>query len=342
MTRRNQVRPAHPRLWTRLFVALAAVTMLLGTAGCGLFGDSDDEASETGGTPEKTKIKVGIIPSTDVAPLMVAVQEGIFKQEGLDVEPVFLGGDGESMTSLLGGDVDVTFASYPVLVQAQQKGKVDVKIVADSSAATPDVAAVVVKADSPLRGPKDLEGKKIGVSATGSMADLAVMTGMKAAKADTSGIQWKVMNFPDMLPKLQTGELDAAFLVEPYVTVAQAQLGVWTVFQPLVGRLDGMGLTGYAAMQKTTQAYPKTMAAFQRGIVKANRLAGTPAGQDAIRKVLTAKANVEPSIAPVLHLPTYPITTDATRLQRVPDLMREFGLISQDFDIRPMILQNKS
>jgi NitT/TauT family transport system substrate-binding protein len=346
LTRRNHARIADSRLWQRILIALAAVTMLLGAAGCSLLGGSStsDAKADPASTVEKPKIKIGVIPSTDMAPLYLAEDKGIFKEQGLDVELVPVGSGGEAMTSLLGGDVDITFASYPLLVQAQQKGKgkVNIKIVADASAAKPDTAAVVVKGNSALRSPKDLQGKKIGVSSTGSMADLAVMAGMKAAKADTSGIQWKVMKSPDMLPKLQSGELDAAYLVEPFLTVAQAQLGVWTVYQPLTGRLDGIGLNGYAALDKTTSAYPKTMAAFQRAVLEAHRIAATPAGQDSIRKALMAKANVKPEIAPMLHLPAYPLTTDATRLQRVPDLMRSYGQIKKSFDIGPLILKSKS
>lgn len=318
--------------------------MLLGTAGCGLFDGSDEADGDSAAKVERPRIKIGIIPSTDVAPLYLAESEGYFAEEGLDPELVPLGGGGDAITSLLGGDVDVTFASYPLLIQAEQKGSgaVNLKIIADASAAKPDTAAVVVKADSPLRDPKDLQGKKIGVSSTGAMDDLAVMAGMKIAKADASGVQWKVMKTPDMLPKLQSGDIDAAFLVEPYVTVAQAQLGVWTVFQPFTGRLDGIGLNGYATLEKTAAAYPNTVAAFQRAVLKAHRAAATPAGQDAIRKALTKKVKVKPEIAPILHLPTYPLTTDVSRLQRVPDLMREFGLLKKSFDVRAMILQNKT
>jgi NitT/TauT family transport system substrate-binding protein len=332
------------RMLSRILVAFAAVVTLLGTAGCGLFGGSDEADGDAAGNVERSRIKIGIIPSTDVAPLYLAESEGYFAEEGLDPELVPLGGGGDSITSLLGGDVDFTFASYPLLVQAQQKGSgaVNIKIIADASAAKPDTAAVVVKADSPLRDPQDLQGKRIGVSSTGAMDDLAVMAGMKIAKADISGIQWKVMKTPDMLPRLQSGDIDAAFLVEPFVTVAQAQLGVWTVFQPLTGRLDGIGLNGYAALEKTATAYPNTVAAFQRAVLKAHRAAATPAGQDAIRKALMEKVNVSPDIAPILPLPTYPLTTDASRLQRVPDLMREFGLIKESFDVRPMILEYRA
>jgi NitT/TauT family transport system substrate-binding protein len=317
--------------------------MLLGTTGCGLFGGSSNEASgDTGGPVEKPKIKIGVIPSIGMAPLYLAVSKGYFKQEGLDAQLVPMPGDGGSMSSLLGGDVDFTFASYPLLVQAEQKGegRVKLEIVADAAAARPDMTAVVVKKDSPLRNAADLEDRTIAVPSTRSIADLAVMAGMKAARADTSGIKWKVMDSAAMLPKLQSGDIDAAFLVEPFLSVAQTQLGVWTVFQPTVGRLDGIGLDAYAALEKTTKAYPKTVAAFQRAVYKANRAAATPEGQNALRQELMSKIRIRPEIAALVHLPAYPLTTEPTRLQRVPDLMHEFGLLKQPFDIGPMILES--
>ncbi|OLR92767.1 hypothetical protein BJP25_21690 [Actinokineospora bangkokensis] len=323
-------------------LAAAATAVALAASGCGLLGGSDDAApaAAQGGGPEKPKVRVAVIPSTDMAPLWVAKSQGYFTEQGLDVELVVKGGGGDVITSLLGGDVDFAFASYPLLVQAQQKGRgaTNIKVVADASAAKPDTTAVVVAKDSPLRSPADLQGKRIAVTSTGSMADLAVMAGMKAAKADTSGIQWQQMKFPDMLPKLASGEVDAAFLVEPFLSVAQAQLGVFTVFQPMTGRLEGIALNGYAALEKTTQQNPRTVAAFQRAVEKAHREAATRTGDDAVRQALVQNAGVKAEIAPVLHLPDYPITTDATRLQRVPDLMQEFGLISERFDIKPMVL----
>jgi len=326
----------------RVFGAFAAIAVLLGTAGC--FGSSDDGPGSSGGEVEKANITVGIIPSIGMTPLYVAQDQGYFKEEGLNVKLVTLSGGGESMTGLLGGDVDFSFANYPMLVQAQQKGrgKVKVKIVADAVAAKPDLSAVVVKSDSPLRNPEDLEGRKIGVPDTGGMADLAVMSGMKAARADPSGVEWKKLSYQNMLPKLQGGDIDAAFLEEPYLSVAQAQLGVWTVLEPMAGRLDGIGLSGYAALEKTTQSYPNTVAAFQRAVLKAHRAATTPQGQNALNKALTEHIHILPEISAVLHLPAYPLTADPTRLQRVPDLMREFGQIKEPFDIKSMILKSKS
>lgn len=343
MVRTELSRVAARRSRQRVLGVIPAVAALLVVAGCGLFSEATSDSADDGAAAvEKARIKIAVIPSTDMAPLWVADQKGYFTDEGLDVEIVTLGGGNEVMPNLLEGTVDFAFASYPLLVRAQQQGKgaVDIKIVADASAARPDTTAVVVSKDSPLRSAADLEGKKIAVTSIGSMADLAVLAGMRAARADTSGIQWQVMKFPDMLPKLRTGEIDAAFLAEPFVSIAQAKFGVWTVFQPMVGQLEGIALNGYAALAPTTDKYPNTVAAFQRAMRTAHREAGTPEGEDAIRQALVHEANVEPGIAPVLHLPAYPLTTDPTRLQRVPDLLQEFGIITQRLDIKSMIVSS--
>jgi NitT/TauT family transport system substrate-binding protein len=341
LTRGVPARLTTSALSRRAFAALAATAVLLGTAGC--FGSDVGPGSANGGV-EKSDITVGIVPSIGMVPLYVALDQGYFKEEGLNVKLVTLSGGGESMTGLLGGDVDFSFANYPMLVQAQQKGqgKVKVKVVADAVAAKPDSSAVVVKKDSPLRNPEDLEGRKIAVPYTGSMADLAVMSGMKAARADPSGVEWRNLSYANMLPRLQGGDIDAAFLEEPFLSVAQAQLGVSTVLQPMAGRLDGIGLSGYAALEKTTKAYPNTVAAFQRAVQKAHRAVTTPQGQDALDKALTEEIHILPEISAVLHLPAYPLTADPARLQRVPDLMREFGQLKEPFDIKPMVLEAKS
>jgi NitT/TauT family transport system substrate-binding protein len=337
-------RLVRPRL-RRLFATMTSATTVLAlAAGCGLLGGSSDNQSSATGDVEKPKIKIAIIPATDMAPLWVAQKQGYFAEEGLEVEIVTKAGGGDVMTSLLGGDVDFAFASYPLVVQAQEKGRgaKNLKIVAEAAAATPENNAVVAKKDSPIRSEIDLQAKRIGVTSTGSIVDMAVMATLRSAKADFSKIDWRQMRFPDMLPKLQSGEIDAAFLVEPFITIAQSQLGVWIVSQPMTGPLDGMPLTGYLALESTTKDSPKTVAAFQRVIQKVHREAATQKGEDAIRQALIEFANVKSEIAPVVHLPAYPITTDPTRLQRVPDLMKEFGLIQNRFDIKPLIASSAS
>lgn len=335
------------RPWSRrLFLSTAAVAAVIAAdSGCSVLGGSPAGGQAVGnGALEKPKINVALIPCTDVGPLWLAKKNGYFSAEGLDVTLVNKPSGPDVISGVLGGDADFGFATYPVLVQAQLKtqGRTNLRVVADASAAKPDTTAVVVKKGSPLTRAEDLKGKRIAVTARGTMADLAVMAGLRAAKVDWSTVEWKQIGFADMLPKLEDGEIDAAFFAEPYVTIAQAQAGVTTVFQPLTGALDGIPLGGYMSTEQFTNNNPKTLAAFQRAIRRAAAEAATPQGDSEVKQTMVDNANVKPDIAPVIHLPTYPLTVDATRLQRVPDLMQQFGLIGQKFDIKPMVLPNVS
>jgi len=46
---------------------------------------------------------------------------------------------------------------------------------------------------------------------------------------------------------------------------------------------------------------------------------------------------VDKVIASMMALNTYPLGVDATRLQRVADVMQQFGLLKKHFDIRVML-----
>ena len=52
-------------------------------AGCG----GDDEASSGGGEGGVTKVKVGVLPIANAAPLYIARDQGFFKEEGIEIEP---------------------------------------------------------------------------------------------------------------------------------------------------------------------------------------------------------------------------------------------------------------
>ena len=80
-------------------------------AACG-----DDEESGGGGTAggsgaaEVTKVKVGVLPISNVAPLYVGMKQGFFKEEGLEIEPVPAQSGNEIVTAMVSGDLQ--FASW--------------------------------------------------------------------------------------------------------------------------------------------------------------------------------------------------------------------------------------
>ncbi|WP_324275495.1 hypothetical protein [Blastococcus brunescens] len=71
-------------------MSMAAALCTLSVAACG--GSSDEEGTPAAGgggdgAPETTELTVGVQPFAEVAALYVAVEEGLFDEEGLTVTP---------------------------------------------------------------------------------------------------------------------------------------------------------------------------------------------------------------------------------------------------------------
>lgn len=142
------------RSW-RALVAAAVAVVAIAAVGCG-----DDGAGASGG--EKT-VTLGIsttAPGGNMLQLPIAQAQQYFKQEGLTVEPVFLGTSGAVLQALASGKVDLGMSTPDIVLEAIDKGQ-QVKMVYNWTTKT--VTQIGVLPDSPIHSIGDLEGKTIGV-----------------------------------------------------------------------------------------------------------------------------------------------------------------------------------
>ena len=83
-------------------------------------------------------------------------------------------------------------------------------------------AALVVKADSPIKTPADFRGKKIATPQLGNTQDISCRAWLKAQgfKVTQTGGDVLVLPTanPDQLALFQKGDVDAVWTVEPWVT----------------------------------------------------------------------------------------------------------------------------
>ena len=80
---------------------------------------------------------------------------------------------------------------------------------------------------------------------------------------------------------------------------------------------------------------PRTVAAFQRAMTKAVRLAAanTPLVRQELPKFITT---MKPQIASVITLPAFNSTLTLARMQRVADVMIRLGALPANFDVKAM------
>ncbi|MFD1044718.1 ABC transporter substrate-binding protein [Kibdelosporangium lantanae] len=303
-------------MWRSPALPLAAVLFLL--CGCSLLGGGNDDASATDGRVEKPKIKVAVLPTVETAPLQLAIKNGYFRDAGLEVDVQIAPSGQRTVEGLLGGDFDISYSTYPAFFQAQAKGVGDLKLVTDNSSAAPNTATLMVPKGSPVKSMSDLSDKTIAVTAKGTLADLMVKDTMATNLANWRSVDWREMPFPDMQAALASGKVDAAMVVEPFVTAIGEATGASVLKDLAVGPLNDFPFTGYGATKKFVNENPRTVAVFQRGMERAANEAQDNRAN--IEPLLPEFAKVDKSMVTIVHLPGFRTKLDANRLHRVVDL----------------------
>jgi NitT/TauT family transport system substrate-binding protein len=306
------------------------------TTGCTALGSNASSSSGGNASVEKAKINVAIITTIDLAPFHLANKNGYFKQEGLDVAFSVNPTSPAALQKVISGEADIAFSSYVPVFTAQDKGAADFKIVADSVSASPNSNLIVTTPSSSVKSVKDLAGKKIGIPAPGTAADTMTKAVMRANGVDFSKVQWVLIPFTDMATALGKGDIDAAYMVEPFITNAAKSVGAVPVIDVASGPTEDFPIGGYASLAKFTSANPKTIAAFQRAMKKATDEA---ADRSKIQPMIVEFAKVDADTAALVTLPNFHSTLDPRRLQRVPDQLQEFSITTKRIDVTTMLAQ---
>jgi len=169
----------------------------------------------------KEEIKVGYLKATHHAPLFVAMEQGFYKKEGLNVKPVLFSGSGEIGSACVTGAIQVAYIGSSPSIGMMTRD-VPMNIVSGSAM---ESSAVVVPLNRPsdIKSVRDLRGKRIG-TIRAATADIVVRYKMLEAGIDPFK-DATVRNFThvqDILTGLEKGDLDCAILWEPWATHAEA------------------------------------------------------------------------------------------------------------------------
>ncbi|SEG88613.1 NitT/TauT family transport system substrate-binding protein [Nonomuraea solani] len=307
-----------------------AATLLI--AGCS--GNGGSAASSGGNGLEKPTIKVGAMPIPDPASLHIAIAKGFFKDEGLTVEAIPITGGAAAGPQIESGALDISQTNYVSTFLAVSQGK-KFKLVADMYQAGPNAYNIMVPKDSPIKTVADLKDKTILVNNFRNIATLAVETQLKVAGLTEKDVKYAEKPFPEMGNALQTGQADAAWITEPFITATQSKLGFRKIADTMTGQTEDLPIAGWMASDDWVQKYPKTLAAFQRAIAKAQELASNDRKE--IEAMLPKYTRIDAKTASVITLGTYPSALSANRLQKVADLMLEYKYLKSPIDVKSVI-----
>jgi len=311
-------------------------------AGCGGSNDAADTAQNDQtpaaiGEPEISEITVADTAGMPSTFLEYGVDQGFFEEEGLTVNVDVSIGGASAVPAVVSDSVQMAGSNSVSAIIAHDKG-LPIQIVAAgtraSDAVEEDFARIVVSEDSEIESVADLEGKTVAVNTLENINDVTIKTLMDNAGADSSAVDFAEMGFPDMLPALNNDQVDAALLIEPFVSMAE-QAETVAIASPYVETMPELMVGTYLTSAEFIENNPQTTAAFQRGLEATG--AAIQENPDAFRSTLPEKSQIDPEIAEGVRLPVWRSEVDLESLEFLNEKMAEYGLLEEPADIGALI-----
>jgi NitT/TauT family transport system substrate-binding protein len=329
-----------------LLVALVA-SLSLGLAACSSTPETPapqnepDETAEPAAPAEDDTpraITIAALSISETAPLWAAVKEGIFADHGLDVTVQPIQGGAQAMPALLNGDVDFSIGQPFGALRASLQG-LDVKVIsnyAESHAEGDDINSVVVGAGSSISRPADLAGKKVAVNSLGAAGDLTIMAAVEKDGGDPSTIEFVEVAFPDAKAQIEAGNVDAAWVPEPFVSMIVGAGGA-RVVDPYQAVLPGLPTLVIQATGATVKDDPELVQAVRDAFTEA--FAWAAENDEAVRQSLVDEMSLPEPAAATLPLPHFTTTIDRAVLQSLADLAVQYGFFDKSPDLDSLIAE---
>jgi NitT/TauT family transport system substrate-binding protein len=177
---------------------------------------------------EKTTIRFGHFPNITHAQGVIAhalsrQRKGWFEKRlgpNVEIQWYTYNAGPSAMEAIFAGSLDATYVGPGPALNAYLKSNgEEVRVISGAANAG---AALVVKADSPIKAPADFRGKKIATPQLGNTQDISCRAWLKAQgfKVTQTGGDVTVIptQNPDQLGLFQKAGVDAVWTVEPWVT----------------------------------------------------------------------------------------------------------------------------
>lgn len=311
----------------RILGLAIAVVSVAAVAGCGSSSSSAGGSPSSGGS-KTTQVKVGVIPIVDVAPLYLGQKKGFFSSRGIDLRMETAQGGAAIIPGVLSGQFTFGFSNVTSLMIAQTKG-VPIKSVVNGDATTgdtkADVTGVAVKKSSAIKSAKDLGGKTVAVNTLQNIGDTTVREAVREDGGDPSKIKFVEMPFDQMPAALTSGQVDAAWMAEPALTIAKGQ-GARLVASPFAETDPKLTVATYFTSTKLLKENPGLVKKFTDAMTES--LTYATEHPDEARQILTTYTKLSGAVLKNLTLPAWPTQINMASLEKLASLGEADGIFA--------------
>jgi NitT/TauT family transport system substrate-binding protein len=332
-----------------LLVTAAALALAAGCSGGG--------GAASASSVEKPNLTVAVVPALDSAGFFVALYQGLFTAQGLNVHFVPAVSSETVIAQQAMGKFDITLGNYVSYVQAQRNWNAgqrpsasrpmlaaNLDIFAEASVMQPGAQGLYTMPGSPLRTLADLKNHTVAINAPNNILYLLAASVLAEHGISPRSVRFANVPFPEMPGQLRAGVVNAAVLPEPFASGAEEAQGAVPLADLNQGATTSFPIAGYVVTKQWAQQYPRTLAAFYKAVEEGQQIAdNSRAAVEAAMEDLPVPFKVSRETAAVMTVDSYPVSSgpvgsvDKVRLQRVVDVMQQF-LGFGSFNINSMLM----
>lgn len=286
-------------------------------------------------------VKVGIIPLFAVAPHFAAEAHGDFAAEGIAVSTQTVQSSALGIPGLVSGSFDVVYASTVSVLTALERG-IDLRIVAESTrvpATPPDGVALFRRKGDNIATGKDLEGKVTAINARFSMQWLAISRWIKASGGDLGKVTFREIPSPSMLDALKNGQVDAAYLLDPFKLFASEDPSVELFAWPSSSTLPGLSTSVWVVSGSLADEKPELVRSYLRGFMKGAQWVNENFGNQAYFELVASFTKMDPARLARLAAEPQIMEISVDSINKLGDVMREFGLVTTSVDVSSKVFK---
>lgn len=276
-------------------------------------------------SPEKPKVRIGLLPIIDVIPFFVAEQEGYFEEQGIVVEGIPVKSAQERDILMQTRQIDGQLNDL-ISTGLFNKDEIKIRIVRTARRAYPEAPQfrILVAPDSDIKTADDLKGVPIGVSQNTVIEYITDrLLEAEGLTRDEIVVQ-EVTQIPVRFELLMKGEIKAACLPDPLAQGAIAGGAKLIVDDASHTELSQSVLsfrTEY--LEANPDTVRRFLAAWEKAVQAIN------ANPEKYQELLVEKGRLPESIRGTYLMPPFPEkdVTSETEWQDVVDWLLQKGLI---------------
>jgi ABC-type nitrate/sulfonate/bicarbonate transport system substrate-binding protein len=214
------------------------------------------------------KIRLGVHTQLMGVPDVIAIRQGYFKLEGLDVDWRRFALGKEGRDAMIAGAIDVNSTATTPFLIGLDKGVPYTAVAVNSLFCGTN--QIVVRKDSDINNVGQLKGKKVGIP-KGTVTEFIFLSkvlpsyGLKPGEVETPNIP----DAKDRIPSLVAKAIDAAALADPFVAIGEHE-GLVRVIDNFC-KYDQMPFM-LTVTNKILKEQPDAVVAYLRGWLRAVKL----------------------------------------------------------------------